>query len=124
MRWRHGRHRSPRSVEHIPEVRYFKPAGVPMRELELVELSYAEVEAIRLSDLEGLTQEQAAARMGISRRSFWNDITTARKKVAYALTEGCAIQIVNGVHRDHPNKQKEEEKCQEETEQDHGEKDQ
>ena len=94
MRWRHGRHRSPRCIDHFPDVTFYKPTGVPMRDLEVVELSFAEVEALRLSDLEGLTQEEAASRMGISRRSFWSDLTDARKKIAYALTKGCAIQIV------------------------------
>ena len=109
MGWRRGRHRSPRWVEHIPEVSFYKPAGVPLRELEIVDLSYAEVEALRLADLEGLTQEEAASRMGISRRSFWDDLTTARKKTAYALTKGCAIQIVNGAHRLHkPEEEKKE----------------
>ena len=37
MRWRHGRYRSSRFIERIPEVTFFKPAGVPMRELEIIE---------------------------------------------------------------------------------------
>ncbi len=81
-------------MEHFPEITYFKPAGVPLRELEVVEMSFIEIEAIRLCDLEGLTQEAAAIKMGISRRSFWSDLKTARKKIAHALTEGCAIQII------------------------------
>jgi predicted DNA-binding protein (UPF0251 family) len=77
----------------------YKPAGVPLREIEIVEVSLVEVEALRLTDVEGLTQEKAAERMGISRRSFWNDLTTARKKIAYALSNGCAIQIIGGNFR-------------------------
>jgi predicted DNA-binding protein (UPF0251 family) len=108
MRWRHGRQRSQRWIEHIPEASFFKPAGIPLRELEIVDISYAEVESLRLCDLEGKTQEEAAQNMGISRRSLWNDLNTARKKVAYALTKGCAIQIVNG-HRDHRKENEEKE---------------
>ena len=108
MRWRHGQQRSPRWIEHIPEVSFYKPAGVPLRELEIVEISYAEIEALRLTDLEGLTQEEAAQKMGISRRSLWNDLKTARKKIAYALTKGCAIQIVNGSRVNHPKQEKKE----------------
>ena len=96
MGWRHGRHRSPRCIDHYPNITLFKPAGAPMRDLDVIEISFAEVEAIRLSDIEGLTQEEAASRMGISRRSFWSDLTNARKKVAVALTRGCAIRIVSG----------------------------
>ena len=96
MRWRNGSHRCARWVENIPEVSLYKPAGVPLRDMEIVEISIVEIEAVRLTDLEGLTQEEAARKMGISRRSFWNDLMTARKKIAYALSKGCAIQIING----------------------------
>lgn len=93
MRWRHGRYRAARLIEMIPEVTFFKPAGVPMWNLEIVEISYPEIEALRLVDYEGLTQEEAAVQMGISRRSLWSDLNSARKKVAYALSHGCALQI-------------------------------
>jgi predicted DNA-binding protein (UPF0251 family) len=99
MRWRHGRYRAARLIENVPEVTFFKPAGVPMRELEIVELSYPEIESLRLVDFEGLTQEQAAERMGISRRSLWSDLNNARKKVAYALSNGCALQITGSVSK-------------------------
>ncbi len=69
MRGRHGRpgrRRNPRWVTDMPEVEFFKPAGVPLRELEVMEITIEELEAIRLTDLEGLTQEEAAVQMGIS----------------------------------------------------------
>ena len=94
MRCRRGRQRSPRWIESVPEVTYYKPAGVPMRYMEVIEVSFAELEALRLVDLEGLTQEEAAVRMGISRRSFWNDLESARKKVIHALVNGCALELV------------------------------
>jgi len=97
-RGRPGRRRNPRWVSEIPEVQYFKPAGVPMRALEVVELTIVELEAIRLTDIEGLTQEEAAVQMGISRRTFWNDLDSARKKVAHALVDGHAIQIRGGAY--------------------------
>ena len=54
----------------MPEVTYFKPAGIPLRVLEEVCLSVEEAEAIRLKDLEGLDQEQCAEGMNISRPTF------------------------------------------------------
>jgi hypothetical protein len=96
MRWRHGRYRSERFIENVPDVTFFKPAGVPTWSLEIVDLSYPELESLRLVDLEGLTQEEAAAKMGISRRSLWTDLNSARKKVAYALSKGCALQLTAG----------------------------
>lgn len=55
-----------------------------------------EMEAIRLVDLEGLDQESAAAQMGISRKSLWVDLKSARRKVARALVHGMVIQIRGG----------------------------
>jgi len=43
----------------MPEVTYFKPAGIPLRALEEVRLSIEEVEAIRLKDMEGFEQESS-----------------------------------------------------------------
>jgi len=91
-----GRPKSPRRVECSPEVLYFKPRGVPLSELETVALAVEELEALRLVDLEGLLQEEAAFRMGISRRAFWDDLQSAREKVALALTTGKAIEISGG----------------------------
>lgn len=72
---------------------YFKPRGIPMRELETVELAADELEAIRLTDLEGMYQEQAAEQMGISRQTLGNILKRAHKKVAEALVLGKAIGI-------------------------------
>lgn len=91
-----GRPKCPRRVEHTPEVIYFKPRGVPLCELEVISIALEELESLRLVDLEGLTQEDAAYQMGISRRAFWEDLQTARKKVAFALTTGKAIEITGG----------------------------
>jgi predicted DNA-binding protein (UPF0251 family) len=95
---RRGRNRCPRWVTDVPEVGFFKPAGVPLRTLEVVEMTVVELETLRLVDLEGLNQEEAALRMGISRRTLWNDLMSARKKVAHALTSGLAIQIRGGAY--------------------------
>ena len=94
MRCRRGRYRCARHIENIPPVTHYEPAGGAPSSVEVVELSYAELEAIRLVDLEKLTQEQAATRMGISRRSFWSDLASARWKIAHALVNGHAIRIV------------------------------
>lgn len=74
----------------------FKPCGIPRSEVEVVELAFEELEAIRLVDVDELTQEEAALEMGISRRAFWEELKNARKKVARALVEGLAIDIKGG----------------------------
>lgn len=91
-----GRPKSPRRVQCSPEVLYFKPRGVPLKELETVTLAIEELEALRLVDVDGMQQEDAAFSMGISRRAFWEDLQSARKKIALALTKGKAIEIAGG----------------------------
>ena len=85
-----------RRVAFLPEVTYFKPAGIPLRVLEEVRLSVEEAEAIRLKDLEGLEQEQCAEKMSISRPTFQRELGSARQKVADALLNGKAIRIEGG----------------------------
>jgi uncharacterized protein len=74
-----------RRVSIFPLVKYFKPAGIPIKILEEVCLSIEELEAIRLKDLEGLEQEQGAEKMNISRPTFQRVLTSARQKIAAAL---------------------------------------
>ena len=81
-----------RRVERIPKITYFKPPGVPLRELEEVIITIGEMEAIRLKDHEGLDQKEGAEKMEISRPTFQRILTSARKKVAEALTCGKAIR--------------------------------
>ena len=85
-----------RRVEFLPDVTYFKPAGIPLRVLEEVLLSLEEAEAIRLKDLEGLEQEEGAQRMKVSRPTFQRILASARQKMADALLHGKAIRIEGG----------------------------
>jgi len=62
-----------------------------MGELRQISLARDELEALRLCDLEGLTQEEAGQRMGVSRGTIQRLLTNARKKVAAALVEGAAL---------------------------------
>jgi predicted DNA-binding protein (UPF0251 family) len=77
-------------------VTYFKPAGIPLRDLEEVCMSIEEAEAIRLKDLEGLEQEQGAEKMNVSRPTFQRILASARQKIADALLNGKAIRIGGG----------------------------
>ena len=88
-----------RRVELVPEFDYFKPVGKPLKELEEICLTIEEVEALRLKDLEGLTQEEAAEKMDISRPTFQRILTMGRKKLADALVNGYAIRLQGGNYR-------------------------
>jgi len=85
-----------RRVGFVPEMTYFKPAGVPLSSLEEVCLSIEEAEAIRLKDLERLDQEEGAQKMQISRPTFQRVLGSARTKLADALLNGKAIRIEGG----------------------------
>lgn len=94
-----------RLVRGRPEVTYYKPAGIPLRDLEEVVIGFDEFEALRLADLEGRYHEQAAQAMNISRQTFGRLIDGARRKVAEALAGGKAIRLEGGnVHFDAPQK--------------------
>jgi predicted DNA-binding protein (UPF0251 family) len=71
----------------------FKPAGVALIKLQQVQLLAEELEALRLADLEGLTQAQGAERMGVSRSTFQRIVARARRQVALALCSSNALFI-------------------------------
>ncbi len=80
----------------LPAV-FFKPAGIPVHALDIITLAPDEVEALRLADLEGLYQEQAAAQMKISRPTFARIVEHARRKTADALIHGKALRLEGGI---------------------------
>ncbi len=84
----------PRRIAHLPPATYFKPAGVPLYELEEVELGADELEALRLADVEDLYHTEAAKRMQVSRQTFDRIVRRARMKVAGALVQGKALRVL------------------------------
>ena len=82
-----------RRVAFNPEISYFKPRGIPMFDLEEVRLTVDQREAIRLSDLLGMSHEDAGRRMGVSRATFGRIVQRARMAVADALINGKAINV-------------------------------
>jgi predicted DNA-binding protein (UPF0251 family) len=91
-----GRPKIKRTVRFFPEITYFKPAGIPLRDLEEVVLMLDEVEAMRLAELEDLDQEDAAKKMKISRITFLRILHSAHKKIAESLIYGKALKIQGG----------------------------
>lgn len=88
-----GRPKKYRKIKCNPGALYFKPRGIPMNYLEEVILEADEVEAIRLGDLEGLSQEEAAEKMKISRPTFGRIINRARLKIADGILNGKALRL-------------------------------
>ena len=86
----------PRKCRHInalPGTTYFKPRGVPVREMAEQLLTLDGFEALRLVDLDGLGHEAAAAQMRISRQTLGRILADARHTVAGALVNGMALRI-------------------------------
>lgn len=77
---------------------YFKPCGKLPDDTECVTIKFEELEALRLSDLEGINQSEASKNMGISRHTFGRILAAARKKVARSLVESLPIVVTGGTN--------------------------
>lgn len=91
-----ARPKSRRLIHNPPLFASFKPAGVRGRDLNNLEMSLDELEALRLADYEGLTQDDAALEMDISRSTFSRLVESARCKSAEFLLEGKRLIIGGG----------------------------
>jgi predicted DNA-binding protein (UPF0251 family) len=98
------RPRKRRILGRLPRPAIYKPAGIPLDDLNQVRLLQEELEALRLADLEALTQTAAAEQMGISRSTFQRILSRAHRQVALALSDGYALKIV-GVELERPSNQ-------------------
>ena len=92
-RGKRGRFPKPVIIPNPSKVKKFIPE--PRTSANSISIEPAEVEALRLVDLEGLSQEQAGIKMGVSRGTIWRLVQNARRKVAQALTEGQTLVITN-----------------------------
>ncbi|QGY39468.1 DUF134 domain-containing protein [Pseudodesulfovibrio cashew] len=91
-----GRRKIRRMLQQEPGATFYKPQGIPMRLLTDVTLTHEGLEALRLADGEGLSQEEGARLMGVSRPTFGRILGQARKTVAMALANGWAIRVDGG----------------------------
>jgi predicted DNA-binding protein (UPF0251 family)/predicted Fe-Mo cluster-binding NifX family protein len=90
------RPRKNRVISESPKVTHFKPRGVPMRELTETYLPLEGLEALRLADLEGMSQAEGAEMMNVSRHTFGRILADARRVVADALINGLALKVHGG----------------------------
>jgi uncharacterized protein len=85
-----------RRIHGEPPNTFFKPRGIPLAGLEVVKMTVDEYEAVRLADFDGLYQEDAARRMGVSRQTFGRIVESAHRKIADALVRAKALEIKGG----------------------------
>ena len=76
-----------------PGERVFKPAGIPLADLERVVLDHDELESLLLCDGLGLTQQEAGERMGVSRGTVQRLLKSGRAKVLGAIVHSSALVI-------------------------------
>lgn len=106
------RPRSYKRISYDPEITYFKPSGVRLRNLEVVELTLEEVEALRLKNIENKDQTECATTMKTSQSTFQRILTSAEKKISIGIIFGKAIKInkeganMSGIDGNGPNDQK------------------
>ncbi|MBD3156446.1 DUF134 domain-containing protein [Candidatus Peregrinibacteria bacterium] len=72
---------------------YFKPSGVRLSSLQQIDLTFDEIEALKYVDLEGLTMDEAAEHLNVSKPTVCRIVNGARKKIADAVINGKAINI-------------------------------
>ena len=91
-----ARPQKPRVVTENAPSTYFKPQGIPMYELTEIVLTLDGVEALRLVDVDGHDQVEAARQMGVSRSTLSRILAQARQVTATAVTRGLALRIEGG----------------------------
>ncbi len=89
-----GRPCKQRKIKFDPKVNYFKPRGVPVSGLDVVELKKEELEAVRLKNLKNLDQKECAEKMNTSPATLQRILASAYQKIADALVKGKAIKII------------------------------
>ena len=85
-----------RTVDFLPETDNFLPERKDNETKREFVLKIEELEAMRLKDVLGLSQNECAEKMNVSRQTFQKIIDSARNKVALALVGGAGIRISGG----------------------------
>jgi len=88
-----GRCKKERCCRFLDSDRLFKPIGIPMIRLEIVEIDTDEFEVLRLCDLENKNQQEAGDIIGISRGTVQRLLYSGRKKIVSALLNNYALKI-------------------------------
>jgi len=89
-----GRPRRYRKIKFDHRVNFYKPQGIPLKNLEVIELSFEEVEALRLKNIENKSQHDCASIMKTSQSTFQRILSEAYRKISVGLVEGKAIKII------------------------------
>ena len=92
------RNKKMRYCRGIDGYNLYKPSGIPLSQMEVIELGLDELEAMRLCDFDGKQQEEAAAAMGVSRGTIQRLLESGRRKTLDALVSGKALSFADADH--------------------------
>lgn len=84
-----------RNIKYNPDFTCFKPAWVPRNKLKKNILKIDELEALRLTNIDCLSNQQWAESMNISSSTFNRILKSAYKKITDSLLNWKAIKIMN-----------------------------
>ena len=93
-----GRQKKPRYCRGFAGFNLFKPSGIPLSQLQSIEIALDELEAMRLCDLEGHDQAQAALEMEISRGTIQRLLYSGRQKLISVIIYGKALVVQDSSH--------------------------
>lgn len=91
------RHRKMRSARRLDRMREYKPLGIPQQDLAVTSIDLDEFEAMRLCDLDGLSQIEAADVMHVSRATIQRLLASGRKKMVHAILNHHGFNINNSI---------------------------
>ena len=89
------RPRRKRRCRCAPEVFFYKPQGVHLQSLEIIEISLEEFEALRLRYVKKYNQVESAKEMNTSQSTFQRILSSALEKTSTAIVTGKAIRVEN-----------------------------
>ena len=92
------RNKKMRYCRGIDGYNLYKPAGIPLSQMEIIELGLDELEAMRLCDFDAKQQEEAASAMGVSRGTIQRLLESGRHKMLDALVNGRALSFADADH--------------------------
>jgi predicted DNA-binding protein (UPF0251 family) len=87
------RPRKKRFCRRFQADRVYKPQGIPLKDLAVIELGLDQFEALRLCDVERMDQTEAGVAMGVSRGTVQRLLYSARQDLVSAILAGKAFTI-------------------------------
>ncbi len=85
-----------RRICALPQNRSFAPTETTGENIKVITMTLDEYEAIRLIDLEGMSQEACAESMGVARTTAQAIYNSARVKLAECMINGHELRIEGG----------------------------